>query len=594
MHLVTVAAQAGDKERLTRLQDLGSRLVEAAGGADAPAEILRWAAHLDWNNYSIHRQGKGHVVKVNVPENVTQALAPVVTRLDHQSVMYRLLSRYRSRRLTPYRFALADLPSDQELTNDFNSARSLEAALDDDYAEPSRRALAGVAAAILRRAARAAPGPLPPESFGWALSLLIHYATAPYRDGFDYDYILNPDGADRQAALALPWVFVGSEEDRSPAAPECDIGQILAIIGTALSACTSSRSPEVRINAAEGLRITYVQACEQDGDGNCWHDLVWQAIDAGCRNVVLGTWSEDGQRHIEVITGDINLSLAQASDDSLMLPHIASAAICTLDAAGSDICIRARAQGLRDALIDAYARAACHWAEEHYDWRKEQQAAFAAALLRWAVGDSPQVLVACAEKLRASLGALSDYLDALMIVATHESNYVSELAKVWPQLMEMGLAAIREGEQRGPLRQEETLLGSLIPSPSAFGYPNDLDAVLVNARSNWFPLHAVSKHVVDWLARAQGQMSAVDALVGFLQTQPIQDQAQLGLEWVQSLVVSGDGTASTSGFLLVGWLGSLRQSSVLDTSTRRVYRVIVDALVLSNFKGARDLQRLDE
>jgi hypothetical protein len=89
-------------------------------------------------------------------------------------------------------------------------------------------------------------------------------------------------------------------------------------------------------------------------------------------------------------------------------------------------------------------------------------------------------------------------------------------------------------------------------------------------------------------------MFAVDSLVGFLQTLPIRDQLQSGLDWVRTLLVNDDGTASTSGFLLVGWLGTMREPAAVEESARRTYRTIVDALVLSNFKGARALQRLDE
>jgi hypothetical protein len=59
-------------------------------------------------------------------------------------------------------------------------------------------------------------------------------------------------------------------------------------------------------------------------------------------------------------------------------------------------------------------------------------------------------------------------------------------------------------------------------------------------------------------------------------------------------VIKEDGTARTSGFFLVNWLGELRDSHVLDRETWPEYRAIVDGLVLGNFSGARDLQRRDE
>jgi len=165
---------------------------------------------------------------------------------------------------------------------------------------------------------------------------------------------------------------------------------------------------------------------------------------------------------------------------------------------------------------------------------------------------------------------------------------------VWPQLMELGLAHLRVAPPIGRLRPDEKLLQNLIPSPSASGYPDDLDAVLAKARANWFPLIAVSGHMDEWLERAGGEMMCVDSLVGFLQAQPVQEQVARGLEWVRRLAVDEDGTARTSGFLLVSWLTRLRDSPMLSLESNPTYRVIVDALVLSNFKGARELQRRDE
>jgi hypothetical protein len=277
-----------------------------------------------------------------------------------------------------------------------------------------------------------------------------------------------------------------------------------------------------------------------------------------------------------------------------MLTHIAPAAICTLDAARNETCIKARAERLRDALLDAYARAARHWAEKNYDWRDEQHASFASALLRWAeVADRP-VIVELAERLHASPDAQADYLHALIIVATHEAHFVPTLVAVWPQLMESGLAPLRGASRTLRLRRAEKLVQNLIPSPSAFGYTEDLDATLERARANWFPRNAITEHIDEWLARSRGQRACVDSLVGFLQALPLEEQVAPGLEWVHRLVVDENGTARTSGFLLVGWLTRLRDSSSLRLESRPTYRAIVDALVLSGFRRARDLQQRDE
>jgi hypothetical protein len=137
-------------------------------------------------------------------------------------------------------------------------------------------------------------------------------------------------------------------------------------------------------------------------------------------------------------------------------------------------------------------------------------------------------------------------------------------------------------------------LSKLIPSPKPFGFFEDADAVLANARLSWFPLSAVEKHIDRWLQVAKENMFAVDSLIGFLESQTIQDQSHIGIEWVHRLTVESDGSASACGFLLVRWLRDLRSAHLLSPAGLRLYRSIVDALVLGDFSGARDLQRLDE
>jgi hypothetical protein len=286
--------------------------------------------------------------------------------------------------------------------------------------------------------------------------------------------------------------------------------------------------------------------------------------------------------------------LAQAADDDLMLDLIAPTMGSVIDIASRPSCISDRARELREPLVSAWARAASHWAERNYHRRPEHDAALAAAFLRWAEREGSQVIIELAERLGTSIDPISNYLDSLIIVATHETEYVSVLTDAWPRLMELGFKTLRSDGYRMGIRDEERLVSHLVPAPSVFGCSDDSGAAIEKARSHWFPLQAVSSHITEWLAVAEGRMFAVDSLVGFLQTLPIRDQLQSGLDWVRTLLVNDDGTASTSGFLLVGWLGTMREPAAVEESARRTYRTIVDALVLSNFKGARALQRLDE
>ncbi len=640
MYLVARAMQRRDEQRLTELREIGARLIENAGGKNAPPTVTRWAAHLDSNNYSVVEQNGQFLITANVPEEVTQALAPVTEDIERRGEMYRLLNRYRLTHATPYRFALAELPPDKELENDIQTARRLEELSHGDLSDPLPGALSGVAAAVIHRATKGAIDQIPTESLTWARDLLVRFAATPNRTSFNHADTMYSLGGDRQAALALPLLLLPPalqaarpttetqrQKSRSTSGPiqNCKAGiwafgpkifarcrkvmkfvfradslgkvaereQPVAALLSAIAACTCSPSVEVRQNIAEALRVLFDQPCGVQNHGRCWHEAVWQAIEAGARRVVLGDFSESGRAEIQPITGDLVAELPHAPDRRLMLTYIEPAAICAMAAAQTATCISSKAEVLRDALLDAYARSACEWAEHHYDRQKEQGAAFASAVLRWITHDGGGRIVDIATKLSNSPDALAAYLDALVMASTYETAFVPAISAAWPQLMEIALCPFREPDKQEHRYPASRRLDSLMPSPRTSGYFEDPEPVLEKARTQWLPTSAISQHLEEWLRYSRGDIHAVDALVGFLKTRPLQEQVWPGLEWIHKIVIDDDRSAATCGFLLVGWLRLVR-GSVAEESPKRCYREIVDALVLGRYIGARDLQALDE
>lgn len=591
-HLVLSAAQRRDSSALERLGAVGRQLLVAAGGENAPPEVRLWAAHLDWKSYSIEEHGDYQVVELKPPEEVVQALAPAQAKSENVFAMYGLMNRYRPRAVTPYRVTLAEPQADQ-LANDFSMAQRLQVQLSqaDSELDLLRMALAGVAAALLDAAFH---GLLVPEqSLPWALSVLVDCATNPYLGDFPTERAVFPDGSDRKAALALPLALSLMVRRQTTSDTSLDLGEAERDFRTALTAGTTSLFLEVRHNAAEGLRAILGQPCSQMPDGGCWHEWVWDAIEAGARSVVLGVRSDYGRREIEPITGDLVDELANRQTKDLMLTHITPPAICVLEAARSNTCLRARAERLRGALLEAYIRAACFWAANHYDWSEEQHNVFVSAVLRSAADVTPTLLIDLANRLQAAPEALGDFLHAVTVVATYEADSVRTLAAAWPQLMGIGLASVH-GKPRRYQYELGMVVRNLVPDPSPSAYMGDVDATVKAARASWIGVEAVSANIEEWLQVAGGREWCVDALVGFLQAQRIEQQANPGLIWVRSLVVDGDGTARTSGFLLIEWLRELRDSHILASSSWRDYRAIVDALVLTGFSGAHELQQRDE
>jgi hypothetical protein len=589
-HLVITAAQKGDDAALERLRGVGRRLLETGGGTDALAQVKQFAAGLDWDAYELHPQENGYVVQVKAPEGVEEELAPVRAESDLRLRMYGMMRRYRLREITPYRSAPADLPDEEQLAADLEAVEEMGEHLADSPLDQLRLSFAGLAAALIHAAVGGKP--VETDLLRGAVDLLINSAVHPYIGDFPIDRSVNRDGADRKAALVLPsalLLLARSGDDGTPL-----LGDEVSQEGLeeALRASATSLFLEVRWNASEGARAVLAHPCGHLPDRRCWHEPVWQTIEAGARNTVLGE-ARNFHRETESLEGDLAEALRQRPDEDLMLTHIVPVAASILHAATSRSCVRDLAVRLLPALLEAYARAARYWAEGDYEWPHAQQAAFASAVLHSDSGTDESIIVDLATRLHNSPDGLGDFLGGLIVAATYEPEHAAALGVHWPTLMQLGIESLHEADRSDRWATEE-LVRRLVPSPTTLGGDGDAYSVIERARGPWLSLDAVSGHIDSWLMLARDRRWCVDALIGFLQTQPLSRQADPGLDWVQRLVVGDDGSARTSGFLVVEWLQSLRESNVLRPATWPKYRAIVDALVLGDYRGARDLQRRDE
>lgn len=580
--LVVTAFQSGNSVAIERLRGVGQRLIERAGGVNAPPGVQQWAACLDWESYAFQQKQDYLILTVNVPDRVVEAMAPEQVRLEKIGEMYRLQQRYRPLQDTPYRYMLPLPPDKTELTKDIAIAKTLQTELLDQPMEMVYMALAGVAAAVIKTETSESDSD---NNRDWAVSLLIVSALEPSRYSFLDTQSIFPDGADRQAALALPQILLTADQFDPVTISQLE---------RALKAGTTSSFNEVRYNAAEGLRCILEGPCKIINGQQCWHELAWQAIEAGARSVELGLFSTEGRRERQAISGNIIAELENRSADDLMLTDIIPATICMMDAARVNSCISDRAAHLRNALLKAFVKTACYWAEKGYAWKTGEHAAFAAAVLRWAIKENEDIIIELAQQLRTAPNALAHFLYDLAVVATYEEGFVSLLTTIWPRLMELGLAVVRENFSARSRQDTDSLIKNLIPTPKPSPYMDNTDEILKRAQMSWLPLTAITEHINEWIRYTSGPPWCIDSLVGFLQTQSVQNQASPGLEWVRRIVIKEDGTAGRNGFLLVEWLKQLRESDGLNRTTWPDYRTIIDGLVMSNVAGARDLQQRDE
>jgi hypothetical protein len=582
-NLIISAAKRNDTAALDRLRALGDNLIAAAGGDEAPPQVRQWAAHLDWNSYAAHSADGGLVVEVNVPDDVAQALAPAHEYSTHLTEMYRLQNRYRINSTTPHQPALAAAPAPAELKSDIQVAQGLARMLTAEPLDMVRTALAGVAASVVHEPAADI------ADTSWAVALLVNSALHPYL-GNPIPQAIHPNGADRQAALALPRaLYLAKARTNTQGSARLQADQL----GDALRASTASLFDEVRHNAAEGLRSIWSLPCETaEEGGHCHHQIAWQAVEVGARAVVLGPVSANGRRQPESVIGDLKSALHSRPDQDLMLSSIGPAATSVLECIAANCCVSEIAQDLRPTILSAYVRAARHWSIQGYEWRTEKHAALTATLLRWTTAYDRALLVELATDLSAAPGALAEFLHALAFAATYDHSLIEPLGQVWPDLMEIGLAAASVAGS--DWRATEKLIANLVPDPTVAPWLDGITATLDAVRGRWVSIEQVHEQIELWLRHARAEQACIDALIGFLKTQPAAAQADRGLPWVRSITVRPDGSAYTCGFLLVGWLEQLRDWGVIGSARRPDYRAIVDALVLGNYAGARALQQAEE
>jgi hypothetical protein len=137
-------------------------------------------------------------------------------------------------------------------------------------------------------------------------------------------------------------------------------------------------------------------------------------------------------------------------------------------------------------------------------------------------------------------------------------------------------------------------LASIVPSPQAAISDCDPVGTMAAARSGWPTPDDLRDRIERWLPYATGQRHAADNLVGLLQTAPLTTQAQLGLLWMRTLILTNSAWSNRGTWHAVDWLRSLRDGNVLDNQTRPTYHELVDALAADGYHKAVALQRDDE
>ena len=611
---MVLALSAGDA-RGEELRGVGARL-EARRlelGEDATT-ARRWAAALDRNSYDATQTDEGIVVQQREDPEVVEALEAQRADYVRFNESLRLQSRYVDR------FDQIRRPPPlvlDELTADVAVARDLLVNPPaDGYRLSSEGPIATAAAALEGGYLDGLDVPL--DDLLWSAQVLLDVAAEHIGRTPDdvEDVQLYPHGLDRSAARGLPLLL-------TPAAAE--LRQALAASGaapidTALTWLFTVAPIEVRIFASRALDAAWTSPC----DGSpCHHKVAFDLVEDSVRHASVrrSSWSPEDNRG--PLSGPLLQALATALEQDIVAPDLSPALRALGAEAGRSTCVHRPAADLLPAVLAAHRRSVKRF--EHGYHQSESDALFAArATLTVAAYGNSELLLEHARDLAADAPhALGEYVEAIAAAAEERPNLADAARAVWARLMRDALgqfASARQapdddllddvqvksrvrrafdrfhGKSRRPppppsrrrrgrtqWRWRGRAMGALLPHMT---YEHQHRYRELTTEPIRWPVPQQWRPEIDsWIDASNGGREAIDAMVHMLQTQPIEEQAQMGIAWVERIVTKDPADSRT--FLLPEWLREVR--SYCGEEELPVWQRLVDTLVIHGDTRVRDL-----
>jgi hypothetical protein len=610
-----VLALSADDTRAEELRALGGRLeARSLEIGEDPTTARRWAAALDRNSYDATQTDEGIVVQQREDPDVAAALE--AQRVDYArfNESLRLQSRYVDRFDQIRRPAPLVL---DELTADVAVARDLLGTLP---AGGDRLASEGpiAAAAAALEGAYLDGLDVPIDDLLWAAQVLLDViAERMSRTPDDVeDHQLYSNGADRSAARGLPLL-------RTPAATE--LRQALAAsgaqtTGTALTWLFTKSPIEVRIFASRALDGVWASPCE---GSPCHHGAALDLVEDSVRHASVrrSSWNPEDNRG--PLTGPLLPALASAGEQEVVAPDLSPALRALGAEARHETCVHTAAAELLPEVLAAHRRGVKPF--EHGYHQSESDALFAAraTLTVAACGDSTLLLEHARDLAADAPHALDEYVEAIAAAAEERPDLADAARGVWPQLMRDVLALLararqdpqddspdvvpaksrarkafdrlRRKSQRPPpppvrrrrghdqWRWRSRALAALLPHMT-YEHRHRYSE-LTSEPIRWPAPQQWRAEIDSWIEASSGGREAIDAIVHMLLTQPLEEQAPLGIVWVERVVAKDPESSRT--FLLPEWLRDVR--SYCSENELPVWQRLVDTLVVHGDTRVRDL-----
>jgi hypothetical protein len=584
-NVATVLAINADGERVDALRRLGQRLVERATGlldgeegqtrSEELAVVRQWAARLDRSNYHAIRTSQGVRVDIAIDPEVAAVLDTSNSDLRRAQEATRLLMRYperferhKGRQATELDQLTADLTIAQELAEHPPASVPLGR-----YDAP-----AAVAAAALE-AAMSAGMEVPEDGLAWAARLLVELievtlgARTPDDDRTDVSFFGH--GLDRAGCRALPLLALPAA--RRLLARLAEEGVDANRIKRVLDAIVRHGANEARLFLARAFDSLWRVPCDET-EGVCPHVQGLALVEDLGRRALIGDYDPDRQRHLrlDVVDGPLAPRLAIAHervDVPRLTPLIRGAGA----AAASQACCRESAVGLLAAALHAH-RTGMRTDPPAYH-SADDAAAAARAVLNLAAAGNDTLLLEHLDGYADRPGLLREYLLALMAAAEETATRAAAARAVWPGLIDR----VNELVASGTLPRDDRRFGydpltAVIPVPAPdFSYLHrefDGDPI------EWVDPLALKDQVQRWVSQAAGSAHAVDTLLRLLRPLPVAEQADVGLPWVEMLVLAAPDKIASRTSRLPDWLEAVRPDAGVAELTAAWHR-IVDALAVA-------------
>jgi hypothetical protein len=590
--MVVNARLAGDEERLVRLESLGENLIASAQAElrdadgnhdDYLAMIESWAAEFRIENYRARASGDQLLIQFERPEPLELVLGPRNAELQTTNVLYGLQHKYGHFNDNPNKW-----PADN-LEDDLATARRIEESSDAPVGVPwPEDALVSVAAAAVRAHAVGLMA-IGDSDLAWAAEAILWASENPRIDDMSYHETTFPMGADRAAAAAVPLLLL---------APIDDLNLDRSRIEGALDALATSLFDEVRAIYVKGCEPLWEAPCEFDpGAGTCRrHHPAWSAATAGLRDCRLGPWNQQTQRRDpDPLRPPFDETLPTVADDALLVNRLRMPLACMVDARRVP-CLWSEVDKLWRPLWDSYRRGLAHWWKEGYDHHAQTtHEPIARRMVEIALDGDRDLLKAFIETLATNANGLHLLFEGFATVFTYDEMSRTAMDEFWPWAMGTALDAVGDGSS---LRSEhhwfDYMVAALLPTPNPHSWDSDIDGTFTRSRENWVQPDALVGLDERWLQLARWEPKAVDAIIKFGKSAPIEWQTRVAFAWIESVIDGRFDLIANRLYYLEEWLSELRQAGVIQGQVKNQYHRIIDGLAAAGDRAAVRLQQLDE